>query len=188
MSSIDCWATLEELQQVIPFHANKFSQIILNSATPTACIPSHDLSFCTSYIIAVLFLMVKATRPMTFQYLTVQMVKSVGDDGMIDQTTFKTKERYGFDTIIISKNVLDILNGYITCIRPRLHPVCDFLLVSRNGTQLLRLSDIFGRIIYQAIGKYINPTRYRQIIEMESANRLSTAEQKLLSEDQKHTS
>ena len=32
LSKIDCWATLEELQQVIPFHSDKFTQIILNSS------------------------------------------------------------------------------------------------------------------------------------------------------------
>ena len=188
LSKIDCWATLEELQQVIPFHADKFTQIILNSSDAAACIPSHDLSFCTSYIIAVLFLMVKASRPMTFQYLTVTMVQNIKENGIIDQTVFKTNEKYGFDSLIFSENVLHILNGYIKCIRPRLHPVCDYLLISRNGTQLLRLSDVFGRIIYQAIGKYINPTRYRQIIETESSEKLSIDDQHALSEDQKHTS
>ena len=39
-----------------------------------------------------------------------------------------------------------------------------------------------------AIGKYINPTRFRQIIETESSEKLSLKEQQLLSEDQKHSS
>lgn len=93
-----------------------------------------------------------------------------------------------FDTLIFSQTVRNILNGYITCIRPRLTPVCDYLLVNRNGTQLTRISDIFGRLVFQAIGKYIHPTRYRQIIETESAKKLTMEEQNALSEDQKHTS
>ena len=43
-------------------------------------------------------------------------------------------------------------------------------------------------ISFLAIRKYINPTRYRQIIETESAEKLNLDEQKCLSEDQKHTS
>jgi len=39
---------------------------------------------------------------------------------------------------------------------------------------LKNLGDIFSRMVYHAIGKYVNPTRYRQIIETESAERLST--------------
>ena len=124
--------------------------------------------------------MVKATRPMTFKFLTLEMIQSIKDDGIIDQTIFKTSEKYGFDSLIFSKNVLDIINGYILCIRPRLQPKCEFLLLSRNGTQLLRISDIFGRIVFQAIGKYINPTRYRQIIETESIEKLSVEDQQAL--------
>ena len=50
------------------------------------------------------------------------------------------------------------------------------------------MCDVFGRIVYQAIGKYINPTRYRQIIETESVIHLDINDQQSLSRDQKHTS
>ena len=43
-------------------------------------------------------------------------------------------------------------------------------------------------IVHQAIGKYIHPTRYRQIVETASADRLSRSEQEIISEDQKHSS
>ena len=188
LSKVDCWASLEDMQSVIPHHGERFAQILLNTSVKEYRAPSHDLSFCTSFLTAVLFLMVKATRPMTFQYLTVEMLENVNQNGMIDQTVFKTMEKYGFDTLIFTKQVLDIVNGYIKCIRPRLNPSCDYLLVTRNGTQLSRLSDVFGRLVFQAIGKYINPTRYRQIIETESAEKLTLDEQHTLSQDQKHTS
>ena len=57
---------------------------------------------------------------MTFQYLTVQMIENVDQNGMIDQTVFKTMEKYGFDTLIFTKQVLDIVNSYIKCISPRM--------------------------------------------------------------------
>ena len=66
------------MQNVIPFHADKFSQILLNASCETPVVPAHDLSFCTSFVVAVLFLMVKASRPMSYQYLTVKMVLDVG--------------------------------------------------------------------------------------------------------------
>ena len=43
-------------------------------------------------------------------------------------------------------------------------------------------------LVHQAIGKNINPTRYRQIIETESSDRLTLDEQRVISEDQKHSS
>ena len=44
------------------------------------------------------------------------------------------------------------------------------------------------KLVYQTIGKYIQPTRYRQIIETESAKKLSLEDQKNISSDQKHSS
>ena len=43
-------------------------------------------------------------------------------------------------------------------------------------------------MVFEAIGKYINPTRYRQIIETESFSYLDSEEQEWISEDQKHSS
>ena len=44
-------------------------------------------------------------------------------------------------------------------------------------------------LTFEAIlDKYIHPTRYRQIVEAESALRLSSEEQSLVSRDQKHSS
>ena len=45
-----------------------------------------DLSFATTFVVAVLFLLVKTSRPMTYQYLTVPMFRSVNYAGIIDQT------------------------------------------------------------------------------------------------------
>ena len=47
-------------------------------------------------------------------------------------------------------------------------------------------TNIFGRIVYQAIGKYINPSCYRQLIETESIEKPDITEQENVSEDQKH--
>ena len=188
LSSINCWATLDDLQKVIPFHADKFTQVLLNAGDEAAIIPTHDLSFATSFIVAVLFIMVKASRPMTYQYLTIKMIQNLRDGGIVDQTQFKTNYKYGFDSLIFSTECTAIINGYINCIRERLNPTCDYLLVSRSGTQLTQVSSIFGRIVFLAINKYINPTRFRQIIETESVAKLDQNEQSILSQDQKHTS
>ena len=187
LNSMNCWAKLEELQNVIPFHSDKYKQIILNASSPCKTVAAHDLSFATAFIIAALFLIVKASRPMTYQFLTVQMIQSIDENGIINQTLFKTKEKYGFDSLVFSNDVLTLINDYISLIRPRLNPCCDYLLC-RNGKQISKLSNIFGRIVFLAIGKYINPTRYRQIIETESAEKLSVEEQADITEDQKHTS
>ena len=188
LDSINSWATVDDLNNVIPYHADKFSQILINASDTNATIPAHDLSFSTAFITTILFIMVKATRPMTYQYLTVDMVRNVPFGGIIDQSEFKTNFKYGFDSLVISSDCAAILIGYLNCIRPRLNPTCSYLLVSRSGKQLTNLCNVFGRLVYEAIGKYISPTRYRQIIETESATSLSVEEQRIVSEDQKHSS
>ena len=69
-----------------------------------------------------------------------------------------------------------------------LHPKCVYLLVTRSGTQYKKLSDLMSILTFQTIGKYIHLTRYCQIVETESALRLSSEEQSLVSRDQKHSS
>ena len=116
------------------------------------------------------------------------MMRSAFNTGVIDQTHFKTEEKYGFDSLIFTDYVLQKFRSYINFVRPKLKPACNFLLICKNGSQLANLGDVFGRMVYQAIGKYVNPTRYRQIIETASSDFLSIKDQSLISLDQKHTS
>jgi len=159
--SINCWATLTELQTVIPFYEDKYYQIVKLCKTGGG--NPHDLSFATSFIVSLFFLRVKGTF-------------------------FKTNEKYGFDSLVFTDETLQLIKLYTDHVRTKLAPKCDYVLVCKNGKQLSNLGDIFGRMVYQAIGKYVNPTRYRQIIETESAKLLSVNEQSLISLDQKHTS
>ena len=97
-------------------------------------------------------------------------------------------EKHGFDSLILTDANMQVLNGYISYVRPLLKPKCDFVLVNRNGDQHGKLGEIMSKLVFDAIGKYIHPTRYRQIVETQSLNQLTSEEQKVLSEDQKHSS
>ena len=105
---------------------------------------------------------------MTYKHLTEEMIKSIGENDIINRPLFKTNGKYGFDS-------LTLVTGYMNYIRPRLNPACNYLLVCRNGKQVSKLTNIFGRAVYEVIGKYINPTRYRQIIETEIIEKLNTS-------------
>ena len=108
--------------------------------------------------------------------------------GVIDQTHFKTEEKYGFDSLIFTDYLLKTVSSYVDFGRPKLQPACNYLFLCKNSTQLANLGDIFGRMVYQAVGSYANPTRYRQIIETASSEFLSPQEQDAISYDQKHAS
>ena len=185
----DSWATMEEMERVIPFHINRFKDIV-EKCKVQGFRPSYiELAFCTRFIVTFLFLRVKCSRPMTYQFLTLEMIEKCRiNGGFIDQKDFKTSARYVFDTLIITEDVMLLLDLYIKYIRPLLNASCNFLLVTNTGKQYHSLTTAMNLLVYAAIGKYINPTRYRQIVETESMEKLNEKEQSIISQDQKHSS
>ena len=183
------WATLSEVQSVIPFHMERYESVLENCMTHPASVRPGDVTFATRFVAAYLFLKVKGCRPMTYQHLTLRMFESARrNEGMVDQKIFKTAKRYGFDSVYLDESSIELLEKYITYIRPLLTPTCEYVLVNRNGNQFQKLTDLLSVLVFEAIGKYIHPTRYRQIIETESSQALLPNEQKWISEDQKHSS
>ena len=92
-----------------------------------------------------------------------------------------------FDTLCITEDVMLLLD--IKYIRPLLNASCNFLLVTNTGKQYQSLTAAINFLIYAAIGKYINPTRYRQIVETESMEKFNeTRTVNYLSRSKKHSS
>ena len=81
-----------------------------------------------------------------------------------------------------------MLDGYINHIRPLLKPNCDYVLVKRNGGQHNKLGELMSKLFFDATGKYVHPTRYREIVETASTRHLSSTAQSRITEDQKHSS
>ena len=182
------WSTLEDMELVIPFHTPKF-ELVVEKCKTAGNASVGELSFATRYIATFLFLRVKCTRPMTLQYLTTDMVElAENNGGYIDQTMFKTEERYMFDTLVISDDVLQILRTYMEVLRPLMNPSCDYLIVTTAGKQYTAFGTAMSLLTHQAIGKAVNQTRYRQIVESESSISLQPAEREIISHDQKHSS
>ena len=83
---------------------------------------------------------------------------------------------------------MQVLDRYITLIRPFLKPDCDYVLVIGNGGQYSKIGQLMSKLVFDATGKYMHPTRYRQIIETASRQQFDSHEQYMISEDQKHSS
>ena len=126
---------------------------------------------------------------MTYQYLTVEMVsRAKNNGGLIDQKMFKTAGKYGFDSLYVTDTSMRVLDGYINHIRPLLKPNCDYVLVTRNGGQHNKRGELISKLLFDATGKHVHPTRYRQIVETASSRHLSSSAQNTISQDQKHSS
>ena len=183
------WATMEELLEVVTFHLPRYENTVKTCKTIPGQVNPSDLTFATKFVAVYLFIKVKGSRPMTYQYLTVDMVRTAKENGeFIDQKQFKTASKYGFDSLILTDASMKVLESYINFVRPLLKPQCQFVLVTRNGGQHSKLGDVMSKLVFDAIGKYIHPTRYRQIVETQSLDKLTSKEQRILSEDQKHSS
>ena len=85
------WATVEEMEEVIPYHTPKYEYALKQCSVVGSCPNVSLLAFASRFISAFLFLRVKCTRPMTYQFITLQMLETAKcNGGFIDQATFKT--------------------------------------------------------------------------------------------------
>ena len=118
---------MEELLEVVKFHLPSYENTVKICKSSPAQVNPSDLTIATKFVAVYLFIKVKGSRPMTYQYLTLDMIAAAKEKGgFIDQKTFKTAGKYGFDSLIV-------VNGYISYFRCLLKPQCDFVLVNRNG-------------------------------------------------------
>jgi len=183
------WATLEELLEGVGRYLPRYERVLNSCKDNPVSISPFDLSFATKFLAVYLFIKVKGSRPMTYRYLTVEMVnKAKTNGGFIDQKMFETAGKYGFDSVYLTETSMQVLDGYINHIRPLLKPNCDYVLVTRNGGQHNKLGELTSKLVFDAKGKYVHPTRYRQIVGTASTRHLSSTAQSTISEDQKHSS
>ena len=60
------WASLGEVQSVIPFHMERYESVLENCMTCPSSVTPADITFATRFVAAYLFLKVKGCRPMTY--------------------------------------------------------------------------------------------------------------------------
>ena len=95
LESKGSWDTLKEMQPVLPYHLPCCKVTVGNCKTCVSLVSPSDLTFAMQYIATFLFLRIEARRPMTYQYLTVEMFEHAKTtDGDIDQKPFKTTGTY----------------------------------------------------------------------------------------------
>ena len=147
---------------------------------PGAVLPI-DLCFSAKFLSVYLFIKVKGSRPITHQCLTVEMVKKGKTNGGF--TDLKMAGKFGFDFLYLTETSIQVFDGYINHIRPPLRSTCDFVLVKRNGGQHNNLEELMSKLVFDATGKYVHTTRYRQIVETASSRQLSSSAQSTISEE-----
>ena len=61
LESAGCWAMMEELQSVIPFHIQRYKDILNDCKNDKDTVRPAEISFATKFIVTYLFIKVKAT-------------------------------------------------------------------------------------------------------------------------------
>ena len=119
------WATMEELLEVVTFHLPRYENTLKTCKTIPGQVNLSHLTFATKFVAVYLFIKVKGSRPMTYQYLTVDMVRTAKENmGFIDQEEFKTASKHGCDSLILTDARMNVLESYIKFVRPLLKPQC----------------------------------------------------------------
>ena len=151
------WVTMEELIEVVTYHLPRYENTVKTCKTIPGQVNPSDLTFATKFVAVYLFIKVKGSRPMTYQYLKVDMVRAAKENGgFIDQKKFKTASKYGFESLILTDASMQVLDSYINFVRPLLKPQCEFVMVTRNGGQHSNLGDVMSKLVFDAVGKFIH--------------------------------
>ena len=71
---------------VVKFHLPRYGNTVKICKSSLVQVNPSDLTFATKFVAMYLFIKVKGSRPMTYQYLTVDMIATAKEkDGFIDQ-------------------------------------------------------------------------------------------------------
>ena len=78
--------TLDDFLRVVTFHLPRFENTVKTCKNYPNQVNLSDLTFATRFVSMYLFIKVKGSCPMTYQYLTVDMVNAAkANGGLIDQ-------------------------------------------------------------------------------------------------------
>ena len=84
---------MEELLEVVSFHLPRYEQTVKTCQNGPGQVNPFNLTFATKFLPTYLFIKVKESRSMTYQYLTVEMVKAAkANGGFIDQKPLRLRE------------------------------------------------------------------------------------------------
>ena len=88
------WVTMDELLEVVTFHLPRYENTVKMCKTSTGQVNCLDLRFATKFVAMYLFIKVKGSCPMTYQYLTTDMVGTAKKNGaFIYQKMFRKCSR-----------------------------------------------------------------------------------------------
>ena len=68
------WATMEELLEMVKIHLLRYKNTVKIYKSSLTQVNPSDLTYGTKFVAIYLFIKVKGSHPMTYQYLTLDMI------------------------------------------------------------------------------------------------------------------
>ena len=82
-----------------------------NDKTSISVTNDTPFVFYARFITTILFLRIKYSQPITFQYFYMKIIEKIKTDGgFVEQTEFKTLSKYIFNTFAISQDFIEIID------------------------------------------------------------------------------
>ena len=142
------WCSVKNLVDALRVNRPQFDACV-TAAAAADDMRLADRSFCTSYVLAALSVLVSPARPGFWENLDMQNFRNAvaSGDRLLSSTKFKTQAKYGVKTVELTEEVVGIIQAYCDHVRPYCRPQFGVLAgvkLAAAGTDPLFLNPLAG--------------------------------------------
>ena len=175
------WCSLTEIVSAFRLNQPRFTRCI-DAARRTKSMDYESKRFCLQITAAACYVLCSPARAGFWTGITLQtFLDACASPGrVLTSQKFKTSGTYGYQSVIITKPLEDMMLGYTEHVRPYCGthgPVSNTLLVGvRSGKALSGTAGILKQFFQHALGVNLHSTRLRQILHTGAVNEFDAKE------------
>ena len=187
------WADMSDLKFVLEKGRDEFLNTVKMIQESDRVLPTESIS-CAAFIAYAIVVAGTPVRAGTIEALTMEDAVTLAEQGVVTTKRFKTAKTHGVVAIRSPPWLCKVIYKYIAHVRIRLVNVdgpADTdkkFLINSLGRPMQSLGRHVTQLTHKIIGKMLNITRIRQIIETASVKGLGDADQAHISKAMTHSS
>ena len=187
------WCSLPEIVSAFRINEPRFSRCI-DAARRAKKMGYESKRFCLQMAAASCYVLCSPARAGFWTAVALQtfMDACASPGKVLTSQKFKTSGTYGYQSVIITKPLEDMMCAYAEHVRPycgKDGPLSDSLLVGiRSGKALSGTADILKQFFQHALGVKLHSTRLRQILHTGAVNQFNAKEVAAFERGDTHTS
>ena len=187
------WAEMSDLKLLLEKGTEKFLNTVKTIQECDRVLPTDAIS-CAAFIAYAIVVAGTPVRAGTIEALSLDDAVTLAEEGVVTTKTFKTAKTHGVVAIRSPPWLCKVIYKYVAHVRIRLVNGDDptnsngKFLINSLGRPLQSLGRNVTQFTHKMIGKMLNITRIRQIIETASVKGLGDADQAHISKAMTHSS